>query len=383
MALARSQRWMYLVAMVCVTLILVYRYHAIPHPVLPPPDPAHDLKLGGAAEPAKPQSSFVPGVAKPLSESYTRTLVMGRLRSEDVSWTHHLPNINCSIYTVDDDEADLQIPKNKGHEAMVYLTYIIDHYDELPDTVLFFHPHRSTWHNNILLDLDSAKTITHLSDAHVARQGYMNARCHHDPGCPDWLHPDRPQAEWDLVHKSEERFFTPAVWRELHPDAPLAPAISQPCCAQFAVSGARIRAHPRAEYLRYRDWLLNTELADENSGRVMEYTWQYIFTGQAEFCPSQHRCYCDGYGVCFGGTTDAALQHWLDLLKQRERADETLGALRSHDPDNMAALVSTTMEKDQLNAELDRLKEAAYKRGEDPRNRARECGRPYSEGDGF
>ena len=77
------------------------------------------------------------------------------------------------------------VPKNKGHEAMVYLAYIIDNYDNLPDTVLFFHPHRTTWHNNALLDLDSKKTIEHLSDVKVARDGYFNARCRLDPGCPD------------------------------------------------------------------------------------------------------------------------------------------------------------------------------------------------------
>jgi Protein of unknown function (DUF3431) len=377
--LARSQRSLYLTALICVTLLFLgyhYRSNVIPHTTALP-------DLGKPKEPPELKDPFGPGVAKPLNEPYTRTLVIGRLRSEDVSWTQDIPNLNRSIYTVDDENSVLKVPKNKGHEAMVYLTYIIDNYDNLPDTVLFFHPHRSTWHNNILLDLDSAKTISRISDAHVARQGYMNSRCHLDPGCPDWLHPDRPEAEWDLVHKNEERFFTPAVWRELHPNVPVPRAISQPCCAQFAVSGERIRAHPRTEYIRYREWLLNTELEDENSGRIMEYTWQYIFTGQAEFCPSQHQCYCDGYGICFGGTTEAGLQNWLDLLKQRERADEMLDALRQNDPNNLGALAATIGERDQLNKQLDKLKGEAYKRGEDPRNRAMECGRPYKEGDGF
>ena len=318
-----------------------------------------------------------------MNESYTRTLVMGRLKSEDISWTWELEGLNRSIYTVDDENSVLKVPKNKGHEAMVYLTYIIDNYDVLPDTIICFHPHRYTWHNNFLLDLDSKKTIERLSDARVAREGYFNARCHLDPGCPDWLHPDRPPAEWDLIHKNEERFFTPRVWRELHPEAPVPYAISQPCCAQFAVSGERVRSHPRSEYLRYRDWLLNTVLEDENSGRIMEYTWQYIFTGQAVFCPSQHECYCDGYGVCFGGTTEAGLQSWLDLLKQRERADERLDELRRSSPDDLKSIAAASEERAGLNTDLERLKEDAYTRGEDPKNRALECGRSWKEGDGF
>src|SRR5436305_14960257 len=118
-----------------------------------------------------PRPHYVPGTAKPASETYTRTLVMGRLKDEDVSWVdRELPGLNTSIYVVDDNDphARFRVPKNKGHEAMVYLTYIIDHYDELPDTVLFFHPHKGTWHNNILNGLDTAVTIRRLNDAHVA-----------------------------------------------------------------------------------------------------------------------------------------------------------------------------------------------------------------------
>jgi hypothetical protein len=373
MIFARAQRSLYLLALACFTLFFL-TYHSRSNVVSYP---------AASSEPVKPKGRFSPGVAKSLNETYTRTLVMARLKGEDVSWTEELEGLNRSIYTVDDENSSLTVPKNKGHEAMAYLTYIIDNYDNLPDTVLFFHPHRVTWHNNVILDLDSKKTIERLSDAKVARDGYFNARCHLDPGCPDWLHPNRPPAEWDLVHKTEERFFTPRVWRELHPDAPVPHAISQPCCAQLAVSGERIRSHPRSEYLRYREWLLQTDLEDENSGRIMEYTWQYIFTGQSEFCPSQHQCYCDGYGICFGGTTDAALQNWLDLLKKLERADAELDDLPRSSPEELRSLTAARADRDTLNAELERLRREAYRRGEDPRNRALECGRSWNEGDGF
>jgi hypothetical protein len=311
-------------------------------------------------------------------------LVVGKLKHDDVSWIDtEFPGLNTSIYVVDDDDpnAPLRIPKNKGHEAMVYLTYIIDHYNELPDTVLFFHPHKGTWHNNVLNDLDTATTIRRLNDAHVARKGYFNTRCHHDPGCPDWLHIDRPKAEWDLVKKNEERFFTSQVWRELHPFAPLPTAISQPCCAQFAVSRERIRAHPRSEYVRYRNWLLWTDLEDQISGRIMEYTWQYIFTGQSELCPPEHECYCDGYGICHGG--EAELHNWLQMLRQREILDEDVNLLTNSNRGDSPETAAKRMRVDQLNSELNRLKDEAIERGKDPRSRAVECGRSWKDGDGF
>ena len=328
--------------------------------------------------------NFTAGTARPASETYSRTLVMGKLKTDDISWVHaELPSLNKSIYVVDDNDpkSEFRVPKNKGHEAMVYLTYIIDNYDHLPDTVLFFHPHKRTWHNNVLLDLDTAKTIKHLSDGNVARKGYFNSRCHHDPGCPDWLHLDRPKKEWDYVKKNEERFFTRKLWRQLHPFAPFPIAISQPCCAQFAVSRDRIRSQPRSEYIRYRNWLLKTKLEDEISGRIMEYTWQYLFTGESELCPLENDCYCDGYGVCFGGS--AEYQDWLNKLKEREILDDAVQALSDEGKGLSEIAVRKREQADKINSELNRLTDEAYKRGDEPRNRAIECGRPWKEGDGF
>ncbi|KAL9619574.1 MAG: hypothetical protein Q9160_005850 [Pyrenula sp. 1 TL-2023] len=309
---------------------------------------------------------------------------MAAVNSDDTSWiTSELQGFNTSIYTVDDKTANLTVPENKGREAMAYLTYIIDYYDDLPDVVLFFHPHRVTWHNNILLDLDSAKTISRLNPAHVVRQGYFNARCHFDPGCPDWIHIDRPEAEWDMVKKFEEKYFTSDVWRELHPLDPVPRALSQPCCAQFAVSGQRLRARPRSHYEHYRQWLLDTPTEDKYSGRIMEYNWQYIFTGESEFCPAQHKCYCDGYGICFGGTTDENLQGWLNLLREREILDDELDELKKDEAGNKDRLVEKEAEKLRVNSRLEEWKREAYKRGEDPEERAVECGREWKDGDGF
>lgn len=339
--------------------------------------------LPKAAHHESDASLFISGTTKPSGYNYSRVLVMGKLMEDDTSWIEQeLPSLPTAIYVVDNGSAPLRIPKNKGHEAMVYLTYIIDHYDRLPDTSLFFHPHKITWHNNILLNLDTAFTIQSLSDARVAREGYFNARCHHDPGCPDWLHLDRPEAEWDLIKKTEERFFTSELWQQLHPGASFPASISQPCCAQFAVSRDRIRSRSQGEYIRYRNWLLDTELPDEISGRIMEYTWQYIFAGVSEFCPPIHACYCDGYGVCFGGAQQ--LQDWLDILKERELSDTEISVLMENGQQADSEPIKYLRQKsDELNQELSTRKEAAFRRGDDPRNRAVEAGREWADGDGF
>ena len=52
-------------------------------------------------------------------------IVVASLRGEDTSWVHrHLPGWSRSVYVVDDSSAEFTVPKNKGREAMVYLTYV-------------------------------------------------------------------------------------------------------------------------------------------------------------------------------------------------------------------------------------------------------------------
>ena len=51
-------------------------------------------------------------------------LVVASMKHENTSWVHeYLPDWYSSIYVVDDPDAALTVPKNKGNEAMVYLTY--------------------------------------------------------------------------------------------------------------------------------------------------------------------------------------------------------------------------------------------------------------------
>jgi hypothetical protein len=109
----------------------------------------------------------------PLAEgyNYTRTLVVPRTKSENVSWLdEEVRGYELAVYVVDDEEAPLHPPVNKGNEAMVYLSYIIDHYDPLSDISVFIHSHRWAWHNNDLLDSDMALMLRHLLPQRVIRE---------------------------------------------------------------------------------------------------------------------------------------------------------------------------------------------------------------------
>jgi len=235
--------------------------------------------------------------------NFTRTLVVASTKDESTSWIsdklHDIlaPNgpLNLAIYLADDVTVKLRPPLNKGREANIYLSYIIDFYDALPDFTIFMHSHRTAWHNNDLLDSDAALTVRNLSPARVISNGYANLRCHWNPGCPDWIHPGTTQ---ENDQKYEEVVFASA-WANLFPNVTVPQSLSQPCCAQFAVSRERIHSQSKDRYIELRHWLYNTELSDFLAGRIFEYIWHYIFTSETSHCPSPHSCYCELYGVCF------------------------------------------------------------------------------------
>ncbi|KAL3419362.1 hypothetical protein PVAG01_09584 [Phlyctema vagabunda] len=346
------------------------------------------------------RATFQPGVVKPVGSLYTKMLVIAKTKAEDTSWVdenfHNNPQIQHSIYVADDPTAALHPPRNKGNEAMIYLTYIIDNYNNLSDVNIFMHSHRFAWHNNIILDKDAVQMINRLSAERVQREGYMNMRCHWDPGCPKWIYP----SNLDPDGTKQEEPIIAVAWSEIFPLDPLPEVLAQPCCAQFAVSRDRILSVPLERYIVYRDWLLRTPFSDYVSGRVFEYIWQFMFTGKAIVCAAENVCYCDGYGVCFGNSKNyreymvldgwkKGIQKELESQEQYAKTYEILVAQGKHDraayfgkpsEEKMTELKETILGATSWSE--DAKKHAMYN-GDVAESRAAEAGRPWKEGDGF
>lgn len=177
------------------------------------------------------------------------------------------------------DDPRLRIPANKGHEAMVYLTYIVDNYDVLPWMVVFTHGHFLSWHQEAPLTM----LINSLNRTALAARGYISLRCDWYPSCPAEVRPINQDAiVWGPgVYREQAEEAIAGNWKQLFPSERLPATIASPCCAQFAVTRQTIRRRPKADYLRMREWLIHTMTVDEVSGRVFEKLWAYIFTGDA------------------------------------------------------------------------------------------------------
>ena len=205
-------------------------------------------------------------------------------------WDRAIYIVNPSRHSVEDPDV-LTTPTNKGNEAMAYLTYIIDHYHSLPYNIIFLHSHRSgffqAWHVDSPLH-DNVAAMQSLDLHYVQKNGYVNLRCNWNPGCK--------RAHRKNKHVTEE------VWNEIFEGTSTPPLsslaaddgdndrpsenqaflsvpeeVGAACCAQFAVSSQQVYKRPLSDYIRFRQWLIDTETDDAKSGRIMEFLWHIIF----------------------------------------------------------------------------------------------------------
>jgi len=248
-----------------------------------------------------------------------KVVVVARLESEDTDWVEeYLPesdyrvplfatlsrsNLTYSwqtaIYIVNPTDNTLHDPTaltasiNKGHEAMPYLRYIIDHYHALPSTLVFLHAHRDgfsrAWHTDAPMH-DSVLAMKALQLPFVQSSGYVNLRCNLTPGCEIQVDANTLVTDevWEsfFANASFSTISRPSRSQGSQPDetetstalaGKKVPQLGSACCAQFAVSRDRVRGRPLEDYIWFRKWLLETEMQDEHSGRVFEYLWHIIF----------------------------------------------------------------------------------------------------------
>ena len=218
----------------------------------------------------------------------------------------------------------LTTPVNKGHESMAYLTYLIDNYAHLPSTIAFLHAHRSgflnAWHVDASLH-DNVAAMRTLQLPFVQENGYVNLRCKWNPGCVESHRLNRHVTE-EVWREVFDGTSTPPLLLDVHPpldngddvdgddddddeqdeamyEAAAAAAaergkgllqqnpmffprqVGAACCAQFAVSRNQVLRRPREDYIRFREWVTQTDRDSASSGRVMEFLWHVIFGKEA------------------------------------------------------------------------------------------------------
>jgi hypothetical protein len=164
---------------------------------------------------------------------------------------------------------------------------------------------------------------------YLQKEGYVNIRCAWTLGCPAEIKPFDEEGEHrEAIHAGGDY---KRAFEHLFPGRKVPMEVGVSCCAQFAATKEKIRQRKREEYIRYRQWILDTDLRDSISGRVMEYSWHseyfllriflggddeaprllrasrancvfssflVIFGKPPVHCPSAKECYCKTFGLC-------------------------------------------------------------------------------------
>ncbi|KAI1339839.1 hypothetical protein F5Y15DRAFT_415759 [Xylariaceae sp. FL0016] len=217
----------------------------------------------------------------PATSKHTKALVIASTSAKEErnsAWLSDVPmDWDLYYYSVDNPISPmLAVPDNRGNEAMVYLTYIIDYYHDLPDVVLFHHDHLRAWHQ----ELDSITEVVGLRTQYVVDEGFVSTRCLGN--CENVMPVAQKVPPLAGLRKKTPRdeqlsallnvFLEPG--REAVPEV-----IAAPCCAQFAASREAIQGRSRDWWAQLRQWLIETPLPSAQSGRLIEWTW-HIWLGQ-------------------------------------------------------------------------------------------------------
>ncbi len=145
-------------------------------------------------------------------------------------------------------------PINKGNEATAYMQYIVDHYDTLPEYMLFVHGHEKSWHHN-------GSIVDIINDVELSPYKTLNK---YPTGKLDPEHTDVIVASRDFPLAFE---FPPDV-NSLYYDS----------CGMFCVARETIHRRPREFYERFLEYLWTTSTSNYYSSRVGEYAYRWIFT---------------------------------------------------------------------------------------------------------
>lgn len=174
-------------------------------------------------------------------------------------------NINVMVYDKENPSNPYNVPVNKGNEASVYLKYIIDYYDVLPEFTFFIHDNEYAWHH-------SGSIVDKYQEAVNSKQTYynINDRCN-----------------WNTPNLIDEQCYTQLLaWYKDYIDEyiPLSKVPNNHDfiygylgAAQFLVHRDRIRKLPKAFYERIYNWIMTTSLSSKMTGFYLEWTWHVFW----------------------------------------------------------------------------------------------------------
>jgi hypothetical protein len=169
------------------------------------------------------------------------------------------------IYDKENPNNPLNVPVNKGNEASVYLKYIIDYYDDLPDFTFFIHDEEYAWHH-------SGSIIDKYDEAMKSNLMYYNINDRAGWNRTDLIPPETYVELLKFYDKYIEAYIP--ISKVPNNEDFIFGYIGS---AQFLIHKKLIQNLPREFYSNLYDWIITTDLPNELSGRFLEWTWHVFW----------------------------------------------------------------------------------------------------------
>jgi hypothetical protein len=193
-------------------------------------------------------------------------IVVSRYK-RDTSWTEKFkefaPDANIMVYDKETPENPYNVPVNKGNEASVYLKYIVDYYDALPEYTFFCHDEEFAWHhsgsiiNHFEIALLSGRQYYNVNDKIILGDirgndyGYKSILDWYDDFIEEYIPMESlPNPDWTSGYRGS---------------------------AQFLVHKDIIRCLPKKFYENLYMWITRTTITSAQSGRFLEWTWHLFW----------------------------------------------------------------------------------------------------------
>lgn len=198
----------------------------------------------------------------------SKTNIVVSRYNKDVDFVYRINNnkdVNVMIYDKENPNNPLNVPVNKGNEASVYLKYIIDYYDDLPDFTFFIHDEEYAWHH-------SGSIIDKYDEAMQSNLMYYNINDRAGWNRRNLIPPETYVELLKFYDKYIEAYIP--ISKVPNNEDFIFGYIGS---AQFLIHKKLIQNLPREFYSNLYDWIITTDLSNYISGRFLEWTWHVFW----------------------------------------------------------------------------------------------------------
>lgn len=201
-------------------------------------------------------------------------IVISRHR-RNVDFKSKFCDVEVFVYDKENPANPYNVPLNKGSEASVYLKFIIDHYEKLPEYTFFIHDSEYSWHHD-------GSIVDRYNEAIASNKQYVNVNNHSCMMRKDSISKCQYEKLLEWYCEYIEKYI-PIDFIPNNQDGFVDGHIG---CAQFLVHRDLILNFPKSMYQEIYDWIIEENVVlpkececNQNaiSGNFLEWTWHIFF----------------------------------------------------------------------------------------------------------